>query len=316
MEEINRLLGTGAAALRRAAMDDHAKNYILNSDVLYPLFSKAAKRYVAGENLSDAVACAIGFSRQGLGTSIEFMGENVRDEEEANLAAAEFFSICDHIEASGLNSTVSLDLSHIGLSLSRALCEKHLEQICTKAMQFGIEVMISAEDTSKTDAVLETYLRMAGRFENLGITLQTYLHRSKDDMQAIARLPNRIRLVKGAFQASAGQSLPRGDKLNETYLAYLDFLLGTRHRCSIATHDHLIQQEAVRLIAKHQTPSDLYEFESLLGICSEQLLDLLHAGHPAKMYIVYGKEWYLYLCNRIAEHPLSLFLAIDDVMQH
>ncbi|MBT1688280.1 proline dehydrogenase family protein [Fulvivirgaceae bacterium PWU37] len=312
---MGKLMAVGSAALRKAAVHDEAKQYILGHEKLYRLFSKAASRYVAGETLPAAVARAAQYNQQGLATSIEFMGENVKDEHEAAAATAEFLAICDQIASKGLKSNVSLDLSHIGLALSADLCRQHLAQLCEKAGQVGIEVMISAEDTAKTDAVLDMYLGMAGRYEHLGITVQAYLHRTRDDFKQLIQRPNRIRLVKGAFDTPEGLSLPRGGELNQAYLAYLDQLLASHHTCSIATHDPLIQQEAVKLLSRHQMPQQAYEFESLLGIATDQLLDLMRAGHPAKMYIVYGQEWYLYLCNRIAENPMNLFLALEDIMQ-
>jgi len=103
--------------------------------------------------------------------------------------------------------------------------------------------------------------------------------------------------------------------LDEAYLNYVDKLLQANHSCSIATHDRQIQQEAKRLISEYNTDKSIYEFESLYGIQAAQLAALKEAGHPSKTYFVYGKEWYLYLCNRIAEHPLSLFTALNDIVQ-
>ncbi|MCF0072825.1 proline dehydrogenase family protein [Dyadobacter sp. CY261] len=314
--EFVNLMTVGSAALRKAAVSDQAKQYILGNNTLYQLFSKAAHRYVAGETLEDAIARAAHYNRQGLAASIEFMGENVGNEQEAVTATGEFLAICENIASNGLTSSVSLDLSHIGLALSRELCQRHLDQICQKAKESGIEVMISAEDAGKTDDVLDMYLGAAGRHENLGITLQAYLHRTKEDFKKVVEKPNRIRLVKGAFQTEEGLSLPRGAELNRTYLGYLDLLLTNHHKCSIATHDPLIQQEAGKLISQHQMPGHLYEFESLLGIATNQLNELMQSGHPAKIYIVYGHEWYLYLCNRIAENPMSIFLALEDMVQN
>ncbi len=316
MEDIQNLIAIGSAALRKAAVNDQAKQYILDNHQLYHLFSKAAGRYVAGETLDRAVARASQYNRQGLAASIEFMGENVLNEHEAALATSEFLTVCDQIALHDLKSSVSLDLSHIGLTLSRDLCQHNLDQICRKAKESGIQVMISAEDTAKTDAVLDMYLAAADRYENLGITLQAYLYRTKEDFNRVAQKPNCIRLVKGAFQTGPGLSIPRGEVLTQTYLGYLDSLLANQHKCSIATHDALVQQEALKLITQHKVPVHLYEFESLLGIATGQLTDLLRSGHPARIYIVYGKEWYLYLCNRIAENPMNLFLALQDIVEN
>jgi proline dehydrogenase len=124
----------------------------------------------------------------------------------------------------------------------------------------------------------------------------------------------RIRIVKGAFATPPGHSMPRGEKLDTTYLGYVEHLLAQNHKCSIASHHNKIQQEAKVLIEKYKTDKNIYEFESLYGIQMGQLFSLKNEGHPAKLYFVYGKEWYLYLCNRIAEYPLNIFYALNDIV--
>jgi proline dehydrogenase len=209
---------------------------------------------------------------------------------------------------------VSLDLSHIGLNVSKTLCLENLLRICETAAVRGTEVIISAEGTEQTDNVLEVYRRAAATHPGLAITLQAYLHRTKEDFADIVKLPGRIRMVKGAFATPEGLSMPRGAALNDVYLNYVDQLLSSRHACSIATHDDEIQQQARKLVDIHKPTHDLYEFESLYGIQPERLLALKADGYMTKLYFVYGKEWYLYLCNRIAEYPLNLFQAVADMV--
>lgn len=122
-------------------------------------------------------------------------------------------------------------------------------------------------------------------------------------------------MVKGAFETEKGLSLSRGSALDSQYLYYVEQLLSQQHLCSIATHHHEIQQEAKALINKYKPGKETYEFESLYGIQTEQLIKLKEEGYPTKLYFVYGKEWYLYVCNRLAEYPLNLFRALQDVME-
>ncbi|WP_233194598.1 proline dehydrogenase family protein [Aquimarina sp. I32.4] len=144
--------------------------------------------------------------------------------------------------------------------------------------------------------------------------MQAYLYRSKDDFKDLIKEKGRVRIVKGAFKVPEGLSIPRGQKLDEVYLSYVDQLLSAKHLCSIATHDHSIQQEAKKIINYYKSTHQIYEFESLYGIQTEQLITLKNEGYKTKLYLVYGKEWYLYLCNRIAEYPLNLFRALSDIV--
>ncbi|MCK7553996.1 proline dehydrogenase family protein [Chitinophaga sedimenti] len=308
------LLTITAAALRKAALNEEAKQYILFNKPLFYTLKKAADRYIGGETLAENIDKAIVQNSQGFKCSIEFMGENTATVAEVQAATAEFLCIVDSIHDNLLRCTVSLDLSHIGLALSRGFCQENLHAICARAAKYNIEVIISAEGTDKTDDILHVYQEAAKTFSNVSITLQAYLYRTADDFKEVLKSPGRIRMVKGAFETAPGLSMPRGSALDEVYLGYVDTLLREQHLCAIATHHDYIQQQAKQLVRQHQADKSRYEFESLYGIQGGQLAQLRDEGHPAKVYFVYGKEWYLYVCNRIAEHPLNLLVAMNDIV--
>jgi proline dehydrogenase len=308
------LLALGSEVLRKAALNQEAKNFVLNNDVLFQTVKKAANRYIGGETLDETIVKVASQNQAGFKCSIEFMGENTATTAEAVAAKDEFIRICNAIADKKLYSTVSLDLSHLGLGLSHELCREHLSAICLAAANNGTEVIISAEGADATDHVIDMYMDASKQHPNLSITLQAYLHRSKEDFQELLQSTGRIRMVKGAFETPAGISIPRGEKLNEVYLNYVDQLLAKRHPCSIATHHNDVQQAVKQLVLQHKTPAELYEFESLYGIRNDQLAALKAEGFNTKVYFVYGKEWYLYLCNRIAEYPLNIFQAIKDIV--
>jgi proline dehydrogenase len=308
------LLNQASAALRKAALNIEAKEFILSNPVLFKTLKKAADRYIGGETLEETINKVKFQNNKGFKCSIEFMGESTRTEKDANAARDEFIKICQEIKRQELHSTVSLDLSHIGLDLSQDLGLHNLNLICQEASKGNIEIAISAEDTVRTDAVLKTYKDITRTHQNVAITLQAYLHRTRDDFNELIKMNGRIRITKGAFETPSGLSLPRGEQLDEVYLNYVDRLLSENHLCAILTHHKKIQQEVKKLIQKYNVSSDVYEFESLFGIQHEQLLTLKEEGYPTKIYFVYGKEWYLYLCNRLAEYPLNVFQALQDIV--
>jgi proline dehydrogenase len=311
--EMSAFLQNASRALRCAALDLRAKDFVLQNEVLFNVFRKAASRYMGGDTLEETIEKVVAHNNKGLKCSIEFMGESTKSIAEANEAADEFLKIVRSIASLNLQSTVSLDLSHIGLSVSSDLCVHHLNRILIEADKTGIEVILSAEDTERTDDIISVYKSTSPSYSNLGITLQAYLHRTSDDFKELLQTPGRIRIVKGAFETATGLSMPRGAELNTAYLGYVSQLLATERKCSIATHDAFIQQEVVALINKYGPSPASYEFESLYGVCTDALIALKDNGHPAKMYFVYGREWWLYLCNRIAEYPLNLFRALTDI---
>ena len=306
------LLNLGTSALKKAALNEEAKHYLIENPVLYPLLKKAADRYIGGENLEETLPKVKNENQKGIKCSIEFMGESTRTLEEAKAASDEFLAIAEKINQEKLNSTISLDLSHIGLAISKELCQEHLDTLCRAAGE--TEVIISAEGLERTDAVIDMYKWGSQQYKNLSITLQAYLHRTKDDFAEVLKEKGRIRIVKGAFDMPENVALKRGDALNSVYLNYVEQLFKTSHLCSIATHDAVIQQSVIELITDLTPEVSSYEFESLYGIQTEQLMALHEQGYPVKLYFVYGKEWYLYLCNRLAEYPLNVFRALNDVV--
>jgi proline dehydrogenase len=308
------LLQQASAALRKAALNEEAKNYVLSNPALLKILKRAADRYIGGETLEETVNKVILQNNQGFKCSIEYMGESTHTLQEADAARNEFVNICRTIKRLNLNATISLDLSHIGLVISPDLCLHNLQLICDEALPGNIEVIISAENTDRTDAVLSTYKAVAGTYPNVGITLQSYLYRTAEDLEELLKYKGRIRVVKGAFETTPGLAMQRGSQLDQAYLDYVDRLLSANHLCSIATHDKIIQEEVKKLIQKRQPSRNSYEFESLFGIQHEQLQELKADGHSAKIYFVYGREWYLYLCNRLAEYPLNVFQALVDMV--
>ena len=239
------------------------------------------------------------------------MGESIRNEKEANEATYEFIKFATAISTENIKSSISLDLSHIGLLVSKEFTKKNLQSICEEAAKSNQEVIISMEGTGRTDLILDIYKETLKTHLNLGITIQAYLHRTKDDFKELLKLSGSIRIVKGAYDTPTNLAMQRGNELDEIYLGYVEQLLTKNHKCAIASHHDKIHEETIKLIDRYQ-PAD-YVLERLLGICNEELQVYNDKGYKCRIYVVYGKEWYLYLCNRWAEYPLNLFRGLADI---
>ena len=212
-------------------------------------------------------------------------------------------------------SRISLDLSHLGIWLNEDLAIKNFRKLAEVAQEGKVDLFISAEGLDTTDKILETYTQFSKEFDNVHITVQVYLHRSKKDIEHILKNSRgSIRLVKGAYEGPKELFLQRGHELNDRYVELLQIVLDAGRYCSIATHDPAMIERIVALLKLWKVPPTQYEFEMLFGIESELLIHLKKQGHRCRQYIVYGKEWYLYLCNRISENPDNLFRALVDIM--
>jgi proline dehydrogenase len=260
-------------------------------------------------------------NQQGFAVTLDYMGESTRDTDMAQQATQEFLHVIQAIAEWNLDSSVSLDLSHIGMVIDAELGYKNACVLAKAAQKAGLEMMISMEATDRTNLILEIHQRLCETFDNVGITLQAYLHRTPDDLERALQRPGKIRLVKGAYATPAGLAKPRGAELDGAYRQLMDRLITSGHRCSIATHDPAILdpislEYAHRLIQEQGIKLDLIEFEMLKGVTQERLEALKNQGYWTRVYLPYGQEWHLYLCNRLAEYPPNIYQAITDAVKN
>ncbi|GGA13924.1 proline dehydrogenase [Paenibacillus marchantiophytorum] len=297
-------------ALKSIARNEHIQTYIQESKDLYPLFFRAAQRFITGETRDKAVSEALDFKWKGYAVSLEYIGENTTTQEACELAQEEYLKLIRTSGESGLQATISLDLSHIGLTVNPELSRDHLAQLAQEAARYGSTVMISAEESAKTDQILEIYKHVGDKFPNVGITLHAQLHRTESDLLDIKSYPGRIRIVKGAYQEPQEIALPRSEELNERYLHLTKLLVASGRPVSIASHDEVII-EAARKRGYLAQPN--VEIEMLYGIRPDLLKKLKEAGCRTKVYVLYGKEWHLYVCHRLSEFPPNLYRALADI---
>lgn len=302
-------------ALRSISRNEEVKAYILQNPHVYGPLLKVAMRFIGGETLEECFKTAKTISKKGHTFTVDFMGESTRDRKTANAATEEFLRVIDKIVATKSDASVSLDLSHIGMVIDRKLGHQNAVRIAQKAKEHGIEMMISMEGIERIDSILEEYYLLAKEYDNVGITLQAYLHRTEKDLKKALEFPEKIRLVKGAYKVSPKFALPWGKETDEAYKKYVKIILKKDHLCSLATHDEKILSFANTFIRKNKNDKKNIEFEMLHG-ATPQLLDKMHEkGYRTRDYLPYGKEWYLYVCHRLAENLQNIFQALADAIE-
>ncbi|WP_407668018.1 proline dehydrogenase family protein [Paenibacillus wulumuqiensis] len=299
-------------ALKSVARRQDIKEYIDHDPVMNRLLRKAADRYVTGENRSQALHTARRLEAAGYAVSLEYIGENTQGAEECKQAVQELSILIREAGSDSHGTRVSFDLSHIGLLLDTEMTLQHLLELAGQAESVGVELFISMEESAKTDQILSVYTRAVRQYpENIGITLQAQLHRTPED--AITSLPAgaRVRIVKGAYQEPSSISLPRSQELDTRYMELVEYAVKQGCRVSVATHDEALIEQMLEM--RRETDSHV-EYELLYGIRPDLSRRLLDDGHPVRIYLTYGHEWYLYLCHRIAEYPPNLFQAVIDMV--
>ena len=296
--------------LRRWALDEHLKSVVMQDPELAPMARRAAQRYIAGEQISDALETARHAASRGHRVSLEYAGESVRNQSVAGAETEVFVELSETLARTGTAATVSADLSHLGLLVDPQLAVQNARRIIT-ALPSGTTFMISAEGSDRTEAVLEVYEKLARSGLDVGITLQARLHRSLADLDRLLLLPGRIRLVKGAFLEPETVALRREDpQLPQRYLRMASAIGATDRPLTLATHDEQLLRQALQLVG---TTARELEIEMLMGLGPQLLDNLRLEGFTTREDAIFGDHWWLYVLNRMAEKPERIYDLIVDL---
>ncbi|HWB23713.1 MAG TPA: proline dehydrogenase family protein [Gaiellaceae bacterium] len=270
---------------------------------------RLSSRYIAGSTLDDAVRVVRRLNGEGKLATIDVLGEEIENPEEAHAIAAAYHEVLERIQAERLDSNISVKLTGFGLALAEDLCRVNLESVVRDARERSTFVRIDMEDSSTTDATLGLYreLRTAG-YENVGIVLQSRLRRTLADTAGL----DDVRLCKGIYVEPEAIAFQDSEEVRASYVRCLEALLGAGAYVGIATHDELLIGEGLRLVAEHGLRPDQYEFQMLLGVRPQRGDELVRAGHRLRVYVPFGTQWYEYSLRRLQENPqIAGYVAAD-----
>jgi proline dehydrogenase len=268
---------------------------------------RIADRYIAGEELADAVAVVARLNAEGKTATVDVLGEEVRRPYEAAEIVNAYHDVFEAIEANELDSNVSVKLTGLGLKLGYKLCRRNLEAVVRHAAESGNFVRIDMEDASTTDDTLRLYreLREAG-LDNVGVVLQARLRRTPDDIAALAELRPNVRLCKGIYLEPPTIAWTSFDLIRAAFVRCLEALLETASYVGIATHDEFLITEGKRLAQER------YEFQMLLGVRPNLGNSLVREGERLRIYVPFGRQWYEYSVRRLQENPkIAGYVAAD-----
>lgn len=290
---------------------------------------RVASRFVAGDTADDAIRAIEALNQKGIYATLDHLGENVTNQEEARQAAEEVISILDEIDHDDVCSGVSIKLSQLGLLLDEKLCAENLGRILERAKAHNNFVRIDMEDSSVTEMTLRLFQKMReeGFADTVGIVIQAYLYRSEDDIQQLMAEQARVRLCKGAYSEPEKVAFPKKDDVDKNFDALTRMLIDgtlaagapTVSDCgcyppipAIATHDEARIQFAKTYAQQVDLPKDAIEFQMLYGIRRDLQEALAAEGYPLRVYVPYGTEWYPYFVRRLAERPANLWFFISN----
>ncbi len=273
-----------------------------------------ASRFVAGDTLDDAIAVARQLNARGLKVTLDALGENVTSEAEARAAAEAYRAILDRIAEAGVDSTISVKLTMLGLDIADAVCRAHMAAILDRARQHGNFVRIDMEGSAYTQRTLDLFYDLHETYDcHVGIVLQAYLYRTDRDVEtAIARRAS-VRLVKGAYAEPETIAYPSKDDVDAAYRRQMERLLDAGVYTAIATHDEAIIEAAKGYAARMRLDRSRFEFQMLYGIRRDLQERLAAEGYTVRVYVPFGRQWYPYFMRRMAERPANLLFVLRNL---
>ena len=281
------------------------------------LAKKFARRFVAGETLSEALAAVKGLNQHGITASLDLLGESVTNDREARDARDAYIELLGRIHEQRLDANVSVKLTAMGLDISEELCVSIMQDVLGRARELKTFVRLDMESSAYVDRTLKIfYDRLYPSYkENVGIVLQSYLYRTKNDVERTLSAQCRVRLCKGAYKEPPSVAYPDKKDVDRNYLACMQLLLEKGNYPGIATHDPAII-EATKTFAKDRgIAPERFEFQMLYGVRRDLQERLVKDGHRMRVYVPFGTQWYPYLMRRLAERPANVAFITGSVMR-
>jgi len=281
---------------------------------------RLSRRFVAGTRVDDVLNAAAEVNRKGITVSIDNLGENVTNVEEARASAQLYHELLDHIAARKLEANISLKLTHMGLDVDENLARELVTGLVQKAAAVNPTnfVRVDMEGSPYTQRTLDfvhALHRVPGNAGHVGTVIQSYMYRAEKDVERLLAEGIRIRLCKGAYKESHKIAFQRKSDVDANYIRLMKMLLKSGVYHGLATHDEHIIGEARAFAAQEKIPRDAFEFQMLYGIRRDLQQRLVREGWRMRVYIPFGTEWYPYFMRRLAERPANVFFIAKHMLR-
>ena len=281
---------------------------------------RVSGRFVAGTEIADAVHVTQTVNRAGMSVSIDNLGENVTNPDEARHSAQLYDEILDAIVANQLNANISLKLTHMGLDIDEKMARDLVSGLVSRAamMQPAGFVRVDMEGSPYTQRTLDfvhELHRMPGNQNSVGTVIQSYLKRSESDVEKLLAEGIRIRLCKGAYKEPPSIAFENKADVDANYIKLMKILMKSGIYHGLATHDEKIIREARAFATREGIGRDSFEFQMLYGIRRDLQQNLVREGWRMRVYIPFGTEWYPYFMRRLGERPANVFFIARNMLR-
>lgn len=289
---------------------------ILTNHVLMKLPFALAKRFVAGETLDKAIPKVQQINDKGIKGTLDLLGEDVTDRKTADETVDNYIELLKGINEAGLDSTISIKLTMIGLDIDRQYCKDNLFRLLDVARDKDQFVRIDMEGSKHTQATIDLFKEAFSVYgKHVGIVIQAYLHRSKEDISELAEIGADIRLCKGAYNEPERIALQNMPAIRDAYKEYAKVLFEKTAYPRIATHDDELVNWTKEYTAKHNIGKARFEFQMLYGLRQDTMEEFADQGYNARIYVPYGTMWFPYFKRRLTERKENIWFVLSTMFK-
>jgi proline dehydrogenase len=279
---------------------------------------RLSRRFVAGTTIEQALVAVRAVNQLGLSVSVDNLGENVTNPDEARHSAQLYHQMLDQMNEQGLDANVSLKLTHMGLDVDEEMAFRISSNLVEHAARINNFVRVDMEGSAYTQKTLDFVRRlhkMPGLAGHVGAVIQSYLYRSQNDIERLVAEGIRVRLCKGAYKEPPEIAFAAKADVDANYVTLMKTLLksGTYH--GIATHDQRMIKATIEFAQKEKIPASAFEFQMLYGVRRDLQLKLIKEGWRCRVYIPFGTEWYPYFMRRLAERPANAVFILKNLFR-
>src|SRR6185312_2153875 len=280
-------------------------------------FKKLTTRFVAGEDIDEAVEAIRKINALGCSASFDHLNESVSRPDETISEVEEYLHILEQIDATGINSNASIKLSQFGLEIDPELAYRNARTVVAEAARRSNFVRVDMEGSAVTQKTIDIFKRLRAEFglNDVGIVLQSYLYRTYEDAQKLLKIPARIRICKGAYSEPPEVAYPEKKDTDENYVRVMKLLLSSGVYHGIATHDPKMIEATIQFVQQEGISKEAFEFQMLYGVRRDLQTQLARDGYNMRVYVPYGKHWYPYFMRRLAERPANIWFVTKNLFK-
>lgn len=272
-----------------------------------------ARRFVAGETEKDAIAAGRRLHARGIWATFDLLGEDVLDREAARRSAEANKHLLRLIPPE-VERNVSIKLTMMGLDISEDFCLELTAGILDTAREVAGFVRIDMEGSNHTQRTIDAFHKLRRTYDNVGIVLQAYLHRTEDDVKEAVARGDRVRICKGAYKEPPEIAWTKMDDIRASYRRCVRLLLDGGRYPAIATHDEGLIRDAIGYARDKGITRDRFEFQMLYGLRPRRWDELVRDGHNVRIYVPYGTHWFPYFYRRLRERRENVFFVLKSLI--